>query len=61
MDTKIAHHDFPKDDMMSFQTINPRYIILYMKDTNTTIDFKGYYINFPLGLRFHVHDLLNII
>ena len=47
--------------MMLFHPINPKSIILYMKDNITTLDFKILSITLPLGLRFHVHDLLIII
>ena len=46
MDTKIAHHDFPKDDMKSFQPINPKSIILYMKDTITPLRLQTHNITF---------------
>ena len=40
METKIADYDFQKDDMMPFYLINPKSIILYMKDTNTALPLK---------------------
>ena len=50
--TNISHYDFPRDEMILFYPINPKSIIIYMKDTITTLRFQFHNMHFSTYMNF---------